>query len=88
MPSIFSANLVDLTRYPLFCLYNSGSGYLSGDGLSGLESAARDTITKVLNNPDVQNLQEGLRSAGLKVRAYNSIRTHTYLTILYSYLTI
>jgi hypothetical protein len=88
MSTIFSTYLVGLTRHPLFYLYNSGSGYLSGDGLSGLESAARDTITKVLNNPDVQNLQEGLRSAGLKVRIYNGIDTRAYLTIIRSYPTI
>ncbi|PVF94924.1 ArfGap-domain-containing protein [Serendipita vermifera] len=48
--------------------YGGGANY--GDGLSGLENAARDALTRVMNNPDVQNLQEGLRSAGLKLSDY------------------
>jgi ADP-ribosylation factor GTPase-activating protein 2/3 len=43
-------------------------GGLLGDGsLSGLESAAKDAIARVLSNPDVQNVGESIRSGALKV---------------------
>jgi hypothetical protein len=47
----------------------SGSeGGLLGDGsLSGLESAAREAIQRVMANPDVQNVGESVRSGVLKV---------------------
>lgn len=48
-------------------LFNDSGGYLSGEGLSGLETSARDALTRVMNSPDVQNLGEGLRNAGIKV---------------------
>jgi len=44
-----------------------GSGYLSAEGLQGLEVSARDALTRVVNSQEVQNLGEGLRNAGLKV---------------------
>ena len=43
-------------------------GGLLGDGsLAGLETAARDAVTRIMANPDVQNLGENLRSGALKV---------------------
>ncbi|KAF5360464.1 hypothetical protein D9756_004544 [Leucocoprinus leucothites] len=46
-------------------------GGLLGDGsLSGLESAARDAMTRFLANPDVQNVQENIRSGALKLSDY------------------
>ena len=48
-------------------------GGLLGDGsLSGLETAAKEAIAKVLANPDVQNVGESIRSGALKVRADSS----------------
>lgn len=48
-----------------------GSGDLSnvlGDGsLEGIQSAARDAISRVMASPDVQNGLEGLRAGALKV---------------------
>jgi ADP-ribosylation factor GTPase-activating protein 2/3 len=46
-----------------------GSGYLTAEGLQGLEVTARDALTRVVNSQEVQNLGEGLRNAGLKVRS-------------------
>jgi ADP-ribosylation factor GTPase-activating protein 2/3 len=49
-------------------------GSLLGDGsLSGLETAAKDAISRVLANPDVQNVGESIRSGALKVRSPHSI---------------
>ena len=46
-------------------------GGLLGDGtLAGLELAARDAVSKVLANPDVQNAAESIRQGALKVRLY------------------
>lgn len=43
---------------------------LLGDGsLSGLESAAKDAYTRLLSNPDVQNVGDSIRSGALKVCA-------------------
>lgn len=48
-------------------------GGLLGDGaLAGLELAAKDAISKVLANPDVQNMGESIRAGALKVRNANS----------------
>ncbi|KAN0131545.1 ArfGap domain containing protein [Lactarius tabidus] len=48
-----------------------GSDGLLGDGsLAGLEAAARDAVTRVMANPDVQNLGESLRSGALKFSDY------------------
>ena len=42
---------------------------LLGDGtLAGLETAARDAVSRVLANPDVQNVGESIRAGALKVR--------------------
>ena len=44
-------------------------GGVLGDGtLAGLELAARDAVSRVLANPDVQNAAESIRQGALKVR--------------------
>lgn len=44
-------------------------GSLLGDGsLAGLELAARDAVSRVMANPDVQNMGESIRAGALKVR--------------------
>ncbi len=46
-----------------------GDEGLLGDGsLAGLEVAARDALSRVLANPDVQNVGESIRTGALKVR--------------------
>lgn len=46
-------------------------GGMLGDGsLAGLESAAREAVTRIMANPDVQNLGENLRSGALKLSDY------------------
>ncbi|TFK68828.1 ArfGap-domain-containing protein [Pluteus cervinus] len=46
-------------------------GSLLGDGsLAGLETAARDAISRVMANPDVQNVGESIRSGALKLSDY------------------
>lgn len=47
----------------------SGEGSLLGDGssLAGLETAARDAVSRVLSNPDVQNVGESIRTGALRV---------------------
>jgi ADP-ribosylation factor GTPase-activating protein 2/3 len=46
---------------------------LLGDGnLSGLEASAKDAISRVLSNPDVQNVGESIRAGALKVRDLSS----------------
>lgn len=48
-----------------------GSDGLLGDGsLAGIETAARDAVTRIMANPDVQNLGESLRSGALKLSDY------------------
>jgi ADP-ribosylation factor GTPase-activating protein 2/3 len=43
-------------------------GSLLGDSsLAGLENAARDAVTRVLSNPDVQNVGETIRTGALRV---------------------
>lgn len=43
-------------------------GNMLGDGsLSGLESATRDAISRVMANPDVQQVGESIRAGALKV---------------------
>jgi ADP-ribosylation factor GTPase-activating protein 2/3 len=43
-------------------------GGLLGDGsLAGIENAARDAVSRVLANPDVQNIGESIRAGALKV---------------------
>jgi ADP-ribosylation factor GTPase-activating protein 2/3 len=45
----------------------SEGGLLGEGGLAGLEITARETISRVLSNPDVQNMGETVRSGVLKV---------------------
>lgn len=46
---------------------SADSGLLGDGALSGLELAAKDAISKVLANPDVQNVGESIRAGALKV---------------------
>ncbi|KAG1739403.1 uncharacterized protein EDB91DRAFT_1135009 [Suillus paluster] len=49
----------------------SSDGGLLGDGsLSNLEVAARDAISRVMANPDVQNVGESIRTGALKLSDY------------------
>ncbi|KAI0775595.1 hypothetical protein BD413DRAFT_529726 [Trametes elegans] len=51
--------------------HGADGGMLGGDGtLSGLELAAKDAISRVLANPDVQNAAESLRQGALKLSDY------------------
>lgn len=46
-------------------------GGLLGDGsLSGFENAAKDVVNRLLANPDVQNMQESIRTGALKLSDY------------------
>ena len=45
----------------------SQEGLLGDGSLAGLENAAKDAISRVLSNPDVQNAAESLRTGALKV---------------------
>lgn len=46
-------------------------GGLLGDGsLAGLESAAKDAVSRFLSNPDVQNVGESIRAGALKLSDY------------------
>ncbi|KAI0299565.1 hypothetical protein BC826DRAFT_1117324 [Russula brevipes] len=46
-------------------------GGMLGDGsLAGLENAAREAVTRIISNPDVQNLGESIRSGALKLSDY------------------
>ncbi|KAI0671214.1 hypothetical protein C8Q78DRAFT_1034610 [Trametes maxima] len=50
---------------------HGADGGLLGDGtLSGLEFAAKDAISRVLANPDVQNAADSLRQGALKLSDY------------------
>jgi len=52
-------------------LAQGADGGLLGDGsLAGLESAARDAVSRIMSNPDVQNLGENIRSGALKLSDY------------------
>lgn len=49
----------------------SGDGVLGDGTLSNLEMAAKDAISRVLANPDVQNAAESIRAGALKVCSQN-----------------
>ncbi|KAF8955851.1 hypothetical protein BDZ97DRAFT_1907447 [Flammula alnicola] len=50
---------------------DGADGGLLGDGsLAGLESAAKDAISRVMANPDVQSVGESIRSGALKLSDY------------------
>jgi ADP-ribosylation factor GTPase-activating protein 2/3 len=55
-------------------LHGAGAGAdggLLGDGsLAGLEVAARDAVSRVMANPDVQNMGESIRAGALKLSDY------------------
>ncbi|TEB27386.1 ArfGap-domain-containing protein [Coprinellus micaceus] len=48
----------------------SQEGLLGDGSLAGLENAAKDAISRVLSNPDVQNAAESLRTGALKLSDY------------------
>ncbi|CDO72266.1 hypothetical protein BN946_scf184970.g118 [Trametes cinnabarina] len=50
--------------------HGADGGLLADGTLSGLEYAAKDAISRVLSNPDVQNAAESLRAGALKVGAF------------------
>jgi len=45
----------------------STEGLLGDGSLAGLESAARDAYSRLLANPDVQNMGDSIRTGALKV---------------------
>jgi len=52
-------------------LSQASDGGMLGDGsLAGLENAARDAVSRIIANPDVQNLGESIRSGALKLSDY------------------
>jgi len=52
-------------------LSQGSDGGLLGDGsLSGLETAAREAVERIISNPEVQNLGESIRSGALKLSDY------------------
>jgi hypothetical protein len=52
-------------------LAQASDGGVLGDGsLAGLENAARDAVSRIMANPDVQNLGDSIRSGALKVCHY------------------
>ncbi|KAH9983596.1 hypothetical protein BJV77DRAFT_1042064 [Russula vinacea] len=52
-------------------LEQASDGGLLGDGsLAGLENAARDAVSRIMANPDVQNLGDSIRSGALKLSDY------------------
>jgi len=52
-------------------LDRGADGGLLGDGsLSGLETAAKDAISRLMANPDVQNIGESIRTGALKLSDY------------------
>ena len=58
-------------------------GGVLGDGsLAGLEIAARDAISRVLANPDVQNVGESIRAGALKVRATYWVYVYARVVVL------
>ncbi|ELU39041.1 hypothetical protein AG1IA_06930 [Rhizoctonia solani AG-1 IA] len=53
-------------------LDNAGlsSTSFNNDSLAGIEAAARDALTRVMANPDVQNAAESIRAGALKLGDY------------------
>jgi ADP-ribosylation factor GTPase-activating protein 2/3 len=52
-------------------LDRGADGGLLGDGsLSGFETAAKDAISRLMANPDVQNIGESIRTGALKVTLF------------------
>jgi len=52
-------------------LARGADGGMLGDGsLAGLETAAREAVSRIISNPDVQNLGESIRSGALKLSDY------------------
>lgn len=53
--------------------HRSSEGLLGDGSLSGIESAAKDAIARVLANPDVQSVGESIRTGALKVSPVESV---------------
>ncbi|QRW19878.1 GTPase activating protein for Arf protein [Rhizoctonia solani] len=72
------ASLSSLCAFPLLMMYafqdldNAGlsSTSFNNDSLAGIEAAARDALTRVMANPDVQNAAESIRAGALKLGDY------------------
>ncbi|CAE6411964.1 unnamed protein product [Rhizoctonia solani] len=72
------ASLSSLCAFPLLIMYafqdldNAGlsSTSFNNDSLAGIEAAARDALTRVMANPDVQNAAESIRAGALKLGDY------------------
>ncbi|KAI9439432.1 hypothetical protein F5148DRAFT_1259840 [Russula earlei] len=50
--------------------HGSDGGILGDSSLVGLENAAREAYSRIMSNPDVQNLGENIRSGALKLSDY------------------
>ncbi|KAF8752456.1 ArfGap protein [Rhizoctonia solani] len=61
-----------LIMYAFQDLDNAGlsSTSFNNDSLAGIEAAARDALTRVMANPDVQNAAESIRAGALKLGDY------------------
>ncbi|KAG8730786.1 hypothetical protein FRC11_005822, partial [Ceratobasidium sp. 423] len=57
-------------------LDNAGlsSPSFNNDSLAGIEAAARDAISRVMANPDVQNAADSIRAGALKASSRCSTR--------------
>ncbi|KAF8701287.1 ArfGapHypothetical protein, partial [Rhizoctonia solani] len=72
------ASLFSLCAFPLLIMHafqdldNAGlsSTSFNNDSLAGIEAAARDALTRVMANPDVQNAAESIRAGALKLGDY------------------
>jgi len=51
-------------------LLERDGGLLGDSSLSGFENAAKDVVSRLLANPDVQNMQESIRTGALKLSDY------------------
>ncbi|KAF8669679.1 ArfGap protein [Rhizoctonia solani] len=70
-PPVFQAtNTLDVKK--MQDLDNAGlsSTSFNNDSLAGIEAAARDALTRVMANPDVQNAAESIRAGALKLGDY------------------
>ncbi|KAI6016476.1 hypothetical protein BKA83DRAFT_4336641 [Pisolithus microcarpus] len=66
----FGRNDYDPTVLAEFERVGSDGGLLGDGNLSNLENIARDTIAKVLANPELQNVGESIRTGALKLSDY------------------
>lgn len=59
----------------------SSEGLLGDGSLAGLEIAARDALSRVMANPDVQNVGESIRAGALKVGHFLNQHCMRLLTV-------